>query len=99
MKFYITILFLILVIYSCGITWRMGTDIETGFKPMIVSQQAMSKFLVESTKSIYKLDSIKSCESIYIRSLKANFINSKESFILTIDNVKATMIKDTIIFS
>lgn len=99
MKFCITIFFLIFVIYSCGITRRMGTDIETGFKPMIVTQQAMSKFLVESTKSIYKLDSIKSGESIYIHSLKAIFINSQEAFNLTIDNVKATMIKDTVIFS
>lgn len=57
----------------------------------------MAKFCTESANSIYEMDSVGIGISVHINSLKATFINKKDSFSLNIDNFKATKFNDTII--
>jgi hypothetical protein len=67
--------------------------------PLIITETAMTKFLVESTNFIYTNYALKDSTPIFIQSLYASFISKNKDFNLLIDSVRAIKIKDAIIFN
>jgi len=85
----------IFLLYSCGITERSRKAIDVAFSSTVTTQKAMTKFLVESTASIYQNNSLETDMPIYIHLLKASFVSKLDSFELEIDSIKATWNNDT----
>jgi hypothetical protein len=95
MRKLVTYSLVIFLLYSCGITEHTRKAIDVAFSSTVTTQKAMTKFLVESTTSIYQNDSIETGMPIYIHLLKASFVSKLDSFELEIDSIKATWNNDT----
>ena len=84
---------------SCGVRKKANNSFDTAFYPIMVTQAAMTKFMVESTSSIYTKYSLNDRTPVYIYSLNASFTGKNKSFNLVLDSIEAIKIQDSIIFN
>jgi hypothetical protein len=101
MKRYIIMSALIAGFSSCTVSKKKQKDVYFGVRAAFMPRLAISRFLMESTASIYKLNEGRqiTASTILIRSLNAHFYNGAHSFDLNLDSVTTIVTKDTITFS
>ena len=83
------------LLFSCSISKQTEKAANIAFNSSIVTQKVMTKALVESTSAIYKKDSLKHKTPIYIHSLIVSFTAEEDSFVLSIDSIRAFYTNDT----
>lgn len=99
MKLYLMLYALTLGIGGCGISKQIEKGVDIALRSQMEPRIAVTKFLAESTASIFELDSVRQNTSIFIRSLNTNFSDTKHSFDFNVDSITVKIIKDTIVFS